>query len=241
VNPWLPGFDRSARPRLRLFALPCAGRGAAQYASWARLLPPEVQLCPIQLPGRESRAAEPPATDLVGLAAQLVPAVAPLLETPFAVFGHSMGALLGFELSRALRATFGIEPVHLVVAAGPPPQHEHTHRPGPEEIAAQVAASLAGVPDGPERDEALAHATRVLAADTEMCRTYAFTPAAPLDCPVTAIHAESDPGVPAALMAGWSVHTTGAFTQLGVAGDHFIAESWATLPSVVLSTMGSLT
>ncbi|MCA2211553.1 thioesterase II family protein [Jidongwangia harbinensis] len=241
MNAWLPGFDRGARPRLRLFALPCAGRGAAQFASWSRLLPPDVQLCPIQLPGRENRAAERPATDLVGLAARLVPAIAPLLETPFAVFGHSMGALLGFELNRALRANFGIEAVHLVVAASPPPQFEHPDRPGADDIAAQVAASLTGVPDGPERDEAAAQAIRVLTADTEMCRTYTFTPTAPLDCPVTAVHAESDAGVTAELMAGWSAHTTGPFTHLGVAGDHFLAESWATLPAVVLSKMGSLT
>lgn len=241
MNPWLPGFDRDARARLRLFALPCAGRGAAQYASWSRLLPRDVQLCPIQLPGRESRAAEPPATDLVGLATGLVPVLAPLLEAPFAVFGHSMGALLGFELSRLLRATFGIEPSHLVVAASPPPQDGRRHQPGAGDIAARVAASLARLPDGPERDEALEQGIRVLTADTEMCRTYTFVDAAPLECPVTAIHAESDAGVTADLTAAWAVHTTGPFTRLRVPGDHFFTKTWDTLPAVVLSELGSLT
>lgn len=239
MNAVLPGFDPGARPRVRLIALPCAGRGAAQYTPWRRRMPRDVQLVPVQLPGREGRVGEEPATDLVGLAAALSRALVPLLDTPFALFGHSMGALVGFELARAVRANFGIEPVHLVVAASPSPQYESGGVPTTVEIGARVAAGLSGV-DGPERDEALARGIRVLAADTEMCRSYAFAPAAPFDCPVTAIRGQSDTGVTADLMTPWSAHTTASFTLTEVAGDHFLADSWDTLPELVAGRLRSL-
>src|SRR5258708_4217985 len=107
--------------RLRLFCLPHAGGGASVFHPWSRILPREIQVCPIQLPGRENRLRERPATDLTVLVRQLADAVAPYLDLPFAIFGHSMGTALGFELARELRRRGLATPRHLVMSGGRAP------------------------------------------------------------------------------------------------------------------------
>lgn len=88
---------------MRLFCFPYAGGGASAYRSWAEALGDGIELVAIQPPGRESRSAEPPLTDLNNLVERLRDAIAPMLATPFSFFGHSLGALVSFELARALR------------------------------------------------------------------------------------------------------------------------------------------
>nr|MBA3949306.1 thioesterase [Acidobacteriota bacterium] len=95
----------SPRPRatLRLFCLPFAGGGASTYRLWAGSLPASIEVCPIQPPGREDRYAEPAFTSIAALSRALADELGPYLDTPFAIFGHSMGALVAFETARALR------------------------------------------------------------------------------------------------------------------------------------------
>src|SRR5262245_3757998 len=89
--------------RLRLFAFPCAGRGASLFFPWRAALPAWIELVSVQLPGREGRIGEPAFQRLNAAVAALLLEIVPLLEGPYAFFGHSMGALLCFELARALR------------------------------------------------------------------------------------------------------------------------------------------
>src|SRR5512147_3046207 len=96
----------SAPPRLRLFCFPYAGGGAAVFARWAELLPPEIELCRVQLPGRETRWREAPLTSLPHLTDTLAEEIHAYLDQPFAFFGHSLGALTSFELARQLRRHF---------------------------------------------------------------------------------------------------------------------------------------
>src|ERR1700720_4333094 len=107
---------------LRLFCLPFAGGGASVYRSWGSQLPSSIEVCPVQLPGREERYGEPVFTSLIGLARAVAREMTPFLDRPFAVFGHSMGALLAFEVARSLRHSKTPSPgaLWLPPAPGPP-------------------------------------------------------------------------------------------------------------------------
>src|SRR3712207_2603930 len=118
-----PYVRRAARAerRIRLFCFPYAGAGASSYAEWPRLLPPEIELIAVQLPGREDRIGEAPFTQVAPAVRTIGLALRPYLQGPFAFFGHSSGALLAFELARALRRRTGMQPAHLVLSSQPPP------------------------------------------------------------------------------------------------------------------------
>src|SRR3954463_501070 len=109
-SPWFHVPRPVARPRLRLVCLPYAGGSASIYHGWASELDDDVELVAVQLPGRGPRLREAPFTQMEALLGALVEAMAPLDDAPFALFGHSMGALVGFELARWLRAQGRIGP-----------------------------------------------------------------------------------------------------------------------------------
>ena len=102
-NPWLVVPKPLPKARMRLFCLPYAGGGTAVYNTWHRYLPDTVELVSVRLPGRESRLMERPFTQLDALLPELGAALAEVSDKPFALFGHSMGAMIAFELTRWLR------------------------------------------------------------------------------------------------------------------------------------------
>ena len=97
---WIAFRKPSPQARLRLFCFPYAGAGASIFRTWPDGLPADVEVCPVQFPGRGTRLMERPFTQLSPLVQALAQALAPLLDKPFAFFGHSLGALVGFELAR---------------------------------------------------------------------------------------------------------------------------------------------
>src|SRR5450631_3469513 len=114
---WLPSLRTRSRGRLRLFCFPYAGGGASLFHAWSEHLPPEIEVCPIQLPGREARLSEQAFSQVDTLLAALVPILLPYLDKPYAFFGHSMGALISFELARMLqRDALARPPLRLIVS-----------------------------------------------------------------------------------------------------------------------------
>src|SRR5580693_7148326 len=113
---WFVRKSQGREIRLRLFCFPYAGGSAAVYREWARYLPSPVEVVPIEYPGRGGRLSEPAFKVLPELLEALHPEIVPLLDIPFAFFGHSMGASVAFELSRILRKQNGILPKHLFVS-----------------------------------------------------------------------------------------------------------------------------
>ena len=89
--------------RLRLFCFPYAGGGASIYHPWSKRLSGDVEICPLYLPGRENRLREPCFKRLSSLVEELTDALTHFMDVPFAFFGHSMGALISFEVARRLR------------------------------------------------------------------------------------------------------------------------------------------
>ncbi|MGO9606242.1 MAG: thioesterase II family protein [Candidatus Binataceae bacterium] len=121
VDSWIPFRKPGPGARLRLFCFPYAGAGALIFRNWSDALPADVEVCPVQLPGRGTRLMERPFTQLSPLVEALADALVPLLDKPFAFFGHSLGSLVSFELARRIRKQYGVDPLGLFVSAGPAP------------------------------------------------------------------------------------------------------------------------
>ncbi|RKH58573.1 thioesterase II family protein [Corallococcus llansteffanensis] len=224
ADPWLAFHVPQPHARLRLFCLPHAGGSASLFRTWQAELGTDIEVCPLQLPGRESRLNEPPLRDLRPLVEALADAVARHADRPFALFGHSMGALLAFELSRALRSRGLSGPVHLFVASYRAP---HTLAATPMTAATHdIDASEArrretalALPQG-MGEELLALVRDVVLADTAVCEGYVFTPGPPLTCPLSAFRGSED-YVPDDATKAWRALSSGPFTSRTFLGDHF--------------------
>src|SRR5260370_20858382 len=153
-------FLRAERQKslLRLFCLPSAGGGSSAYRDWQNGFPSEIEVCPVQLPGRENRFSEPPATSMPSLVRALAAGLSPFLDRPFALFGHSLGALVAFELCQELRSMRQPVANHLFVSARPAP-HLPDRRPPihhlPDEALAAELRRLNGTPEDVLGDSAL--------------------------------------------------------------------------------------
>jgi medium-chain acyl-[acyl-carrier-protein] hydrolase len=228
---------------MRLFCLPFAGGGASVYREWPGYFPDDVEVVPIQLPGRESRFCEPASDSVDLLADRLVDGLWCYLDRPFALFGHSMGALVAFELARRLRQ-LSLEPVHLFASGSRAPHlpsrsPDRHALPDPEFIAA--LRGLNGVPrEILENAEFIDVLLPMIRSDFKLAETYRFRPQAPLCCPVTTFGGRQDSEVTQDDLEAWTHHTTGAFKVHLLPGDHFFVNSSRTrlLELVILNIGG---
>ena len=213
-----------ADPALRLLCFPYAGGGAAVFRPWQAALPPWVEVLAVKLPGRESRFGEPPAASLPALLEAMVPALLPRLDRPFALFGHSMGALISLGLARRLRALHGLLPAHLFVAGHVAPHRRDEppiHRLPDGEFVAEIRrryGDQGGALDEPELLELLLPTLR---ADVALNTLAEFPPEPPLACRLTAIGGRRDATVAAADLEAWREYATGEFRRHEIEGDHF--------------------
>ncbi len=225
-NRWIAFAKPRPRARLRLFCFPFAGGGATAYRGWSEQLPETLEVMPVELPGRASRFRERPYRRLDDLLDGLIEGLAGELDKPFAFFGHSMGALIGFELARRLRKEGLAQPRWLFVSArrAPqlPPKEDDVYYDLPE---AEFIAKLRELNGTPE--EVLAHPELMqmmlplLRADFELNETLVYREEAALDCPISAFGGLADVEVPRENLESWSVHTNSGFRLRMVEGDHF--------------------
>jgi surfactin synthase thioesterase subunit len=224
-NSWI-GCSGLSRPAcLRLFCFPYAGGGAAIFRAWADDLPQSIQVCPVQLPGRESRLQEPLFVRLEPLVAALSQAIRPYLSMPFAFWGHSLGALIGFELARTLAQQNAPGPIHLFVSGHSAPQIQSIGSsihllPDPEFIA--ELERLNGTPaEVLQNAELMELLLPVLRADFAVNETYTYSAGEPLDCPISAFGGLQDTLTSRDKLEAWRHQTRGAFTLRMFPGDHF--------------------
>ncbi|WP_326686479.1 alpha/beta fold hydrolase [Streptomyces sp. NBC_01795] len=228
-TPWIPfpPPDSGGRAGVRLLCFPCAGQGASVYRPWQRLLAPEIDVVPIQLPGREGRATTAPYRDMDSLMEALFPVLweqARAAPGGYALFGHSLGAAVAFEGARRLEAA-GLPARGLTVAAQRPPHVPSGRRPLHDlpRAAFMTMLGLYGqVPvelfDDPAAVELAAAALR---ADFTLVETYAPAPEPLLGCPVTALAGLADTSIPPVSVRGWRELTSGPFTFRPLPGGHF--------------------
>jgi medium-chain acyl-[acyl-carrier-protein] hydrolase len=228
-TPLLAGYKRNPSAKLRLFCFPYAGGSAAIYNKWFESLPPQVEVSPVQLPGRGSRIHEKPFTRMETLVAETVSALRPLFDKPFAFFGHSMGAAISFEVTRLLRREGSRLPVHLFISGNCAPQlrTEQTHTYNlPEAEFIEELRRLKGTPaEVLEHPELMKVVMPLLRADFELIETYVAADEPPLDVPMTVYGGMSDVDIPREALEAWGAQTTGPFTCRMLPGDHFYLTS----------------
>ena len=224
-DPWIQRPQPRPGARLRLLMIPHAGGGASSFRGWAEELPSEVEGCPVQLPGRENRMREPPFDRLPALVEALAAALERWRDLPYAVLGHSNGALIGFELARHARRTGTPGPVHLFAsgrrAPHLPSRQRDVHRLPQDELLAELSA-LGGMPRQIlEHPELLELLLPVLRADMAITETHQHADEPPLGIPITALTGTEDAKVSIDEAKAWERHTAAQFRLHAFPGDHF--------------------
>jgi medium-chain acyl-[acyl-carrier-protein] hydrolase len=224
-NRYLPN-DFAPDASLRLFALPFAGGGAANYFRWRPVMRPAIDVVPIALAGREARIHEPPLRDLRALVGEVADAVEPVIDQPYALAGHSMGAWLALELARELRRRGARSPATLIVAASPAPHRSRStdmlHRLPDDEFVAEMSRRFDGIPPAIRSNaELLKLLLPAMRADMELLETYEYVDEPPLATDILALGGTEDRAVSATALAEWRVHTTGQFATRLFPGGHF--------------------
>ncbi len=223
-NRWfLVGPRRAGAPRV--FAFPFAGGGSSVYRAWADRLGDVAELWSVRLPGRELRLRETPYRRLSALVTDLADELAPYVHEPFVFYGHSMGALISFELCREFRRRGRPLPRHLIVSGRPAPHiappRSDRHEMSDEEFLEELRG-LGGTQTEILQDEELCRLLMpCLRADFELCETYAYAEEEPLSCSISALGGTLDADVPAENIAAWKTHTRGEFRSGMMSGGHF--------------------
>jgi surfactin synthase thioesterase subunit len=245
-NPWVYRPKPNGRAVARLFCFHHAGVGGAVYRLWPNGLPDKLEVCAVQLPGRGGRLREPLLSSISAIVDALLPALLPLLDRPFAVFGHSMGAVIGSEFVRALLDRGGPLPEHLVVS-GRRPAHVPDSQPllnvlDDAAFVAEVNLRYGGIPSEVLADaEVMALLLPALRADITALETFHPGRRAPLPCPISAFGGHHDHLTPRAHLEAWRDETLASCRVRVFPGDHFYLEAQRSLVLAELSaTLGPM-
>ncbi|MEU7281419.1 alpha/beta fold hydrolase [Streptomyces sp. NPDC045431] len=218
---------------VRLVCFPHAGGAASAYLGLQRELTPDLDVLAVQYPGRQDRRAEPPVDDIGRLVQalageverELAPgAAAADAPRPYAFFGHSMGAVLAYELARELEGRGVPGPCHLFLSGrfAPTPQGDDTDRLDTDEkilaMIRRLGGTVGAVFDDPDVLEMVMPPLR---ADYRAIGTYTWRPGPPLDTPLTVLVGDRDPVVPVDAAVGWCAHTTAPAQMKVLTGGHF--------------------
>ena len=235
ITPWLSCPRPNREARLRLFCLPYAGGGDQVYRTWADQLP-IVETYLIHMPGRGRRLLERPFTNLLEVSKSLAGDIVSCLDKPFIFFGHSMGAMVSFELARQLRRG-RLEPMHIFVSGCHAPQIPDSNvlHDLPESELVKELHRLNGTPkEVLENRELLSIVLPTLRADCMVTETYVYRSEPPLNCPITAFGGLQDPLVKREELEAWREQTSASFSLRMLEGDHFFLHS---SERVLLSTL----
>lgn len=236
---WLPHRRRQPRATINLLCFPYAGGGASAYRDWQAAWPERIEVCSLELPGRETRFSDPLRTDLGALAAEIAELIEPLWERPLAFFGHSMGAHLAFETAR-IAGSRG-HSLRLLCASGArapsiPRRTPELHALPHAEFVAQLS-ELGGTPSEvlaePELLELL---VPILRADCALTERHVSQPGAKLAAPILALGGRDDPHVTLEELAAWQTQTSSAYREHVFAGNHFFLH---TSKKEVLGVLGT--
>lgn len=238
---WLVCTRPSRDARVRIFAVPYNGGSIAGFAAWAEHVPSDVELWTVQLPGQMDRKAEPAPSELVGWARALADAMAPLLDRPYAVYGHSLGGLVAFEVVRELRSRGAAAPegvfVGAVQAAHMPDPFPSTDRLTDHETLRRLGMLDALAPL--LRDEAAVRELRpIIQTGIELLKQYRFVPGPSLACPIVALGGTTDAVVLEHHLTGWRDHCSHGFELVTVEGGHLFHQERP--GDVVRAIMGRL-
>jgi medium-chain acyl-[acyl-carrier-protein] hydrolase len=212
---------------MRLICLPYAGAGASAYRQWRDCVPDDVEVLSVQLPGRESRFREPCASTVEQVIPPLLEALAPLLDVPFVVFGHSLGSALAADLTHALTER-GMAPRLLAVSGRRGPHlasERRTHTLDDAAFRKELATMGGTPPEILEHEELMELLTPMLRADFQMAESFVRPDVRTFSCPILAFAGEEDPEALPDLVETWRVWAGSGFRLHRFPGDHFFLHS----------------
>ncbi len=225
---WVRRFHPAPEAPVRLVCLPHSGGSASYFFPLSRALSPALDVVTVQYPGRGDRRGEPFVTDVRDMADQLFAELLSWADRPLALFGHSLGATVGFEVALRLEAA-GIAPLALFASSRRAPS---THRENEyaniedDDWVLSTVKDLGGTPQELLVDEELLRMNLpVLRADYRAAQTYRYRPGPPLHCPVVALVGQTDAKVSLQEAAAWRTHTSAETTFHWFAGGHFYLNS----------------
>lgn len=231
TSPWLiaHAVENTEHVRMRLFCFHYAGATASIFRSWQGAIPEAVELVAVQLPGREYRLDEPLLTDMGQIVTALAEILPPLLDKPFVFFGHSMGALLGFDVIRILRAR-GLRQPEMLIASGRNAPQFRWRDAGiqvlPDDQFVAAVRDYNGTPAALLAEESLRELWLPrLRADLTVSGTYEYVEQRPLKCPIVVMFGAEDGLVSDVGLQGWLTQTTGGVRFFRYPGNHFFLHS----------------
>ncbi|MBE9572640.1 MAG: thioesterase [Proteobacteria bacterium] len=240
-NPWFYPYEPDESAAYRLFCFPYAGGGASIFRTWQSGLGQKINICPVQLPGRENRIGEAPFTNLLEVVDSVEKALTPYLGLPFAFFGHSMGAKIAFELSRKLSQKKGIEPSYLFISGCLVP---HIPEPNPicrlpKDAFIHELYRYSGTPEAVLMNaELMDFFMPLLRADFTLVETYECPKQdGKLMCPICVLGGEDDREASVEKLEAWRTYTSGCFDLRLFPGNHFFIISAQSLVLKTISTM----
>lgn len=227
---WIAYREANPRARLRMFCFPYAGGGASIYRGWGALLPSDVEVCPIQLPGRETRLREQPYERLAPMILAIADFLPPYLDLPFVFFGHSMGSMISYELTRELRRRGNPLPLHLFVSGRRAPHLPLREKPIydlPEDEFVEELRKFNGTPEEVlQHEELMKLLMPILRADFAVNDTYTYAEEPPFgQAGISAFGGLGDEQITREDVDGWRDHTRGRFRIRMLPGDHFFVHS----------------
>lgn len=238
---WIFGAKPNPAAEVRLFCLPFAGGGASTYCPWINLLAPKIEVYPVQLPGRENRVKEPALRHFGQLLPVLLQALRPYLDKPYAFFGHSMGALVSFELARQLRQQGLPLPEHLFLSAYRSPEttpDEPLHALPEPTLIAKLLELEGTSPEILANAELRQLLLPLLRADFAVCESYRFQVQEPLACPITVLGGQQDKRVQQPALDMWRRQTNQPFAIHLLPGNHlFIRPAQAAVLQIIAQTL----
>lgn len=244
-NPWIRLNRPNPNARLRLFCFPYAGGAASIYRAWHQYLPPDIELCAVQLPGRENRIREVPYTAVRDLIDALIPHLLPYLDKPYALFGHSMGTIIAYELAQQLTQLHDRIPTQLLVSGRraptlPDPQAP-LHRLTDDKIFLnELQRRYNNIPDLIFQDAELRELfVPLLRADFTLVERYHCISKTPLPCPIIVFGGDTDPHTSHTELAAWQTLTARDFDLHFLPGGHFyLNEQIEPLLATIVSHLG---
>lgn len=228
-NPWIARLRPASNGQLRLICFPHAGGGGATFRGWVDVLPKDIDMCVVRLPGRESRLREPQLRKMDELVPTLATALDGLLDGAYAFFGYCSGALTAFELARYLVGSGRPGPQRLFVCACPSPRlvlrDSGVHELPPAELANHLKA-LGIIPATILDDPGLfAMFEDSVRADYQVYETATYVPAEPLASPISVFGADLDPSTNVPTLLDWREETSSSFTLRLFPGNHSFFET----------------
>ncbi len=227
-TPWIIRDSFAPDNVIRLFCFSYAGGGASVFRQWQATLPDQIEVCPVQLPGRENRISEPLITNLDELVDIASVELASYFDSPFAFYGHSIGARIAFELARNVHRKLGVRPCCLIVSGSraphiPEPNPLH-HLPDNEFM--NELRRFSGTPEAVlQSKELMEMFLPILRADFSVDETYVYSEALPLDCPIFVFGGTDDAEAKIEELKAWADHTSNAFSLEMISGGHFFLQT----------------